>query len=876
MKKFFIAVILCSIATYIFATHNRAGEITYRQISQYTYEFTLVTYTAYGPDIADRPEIDLYWGDNTFNTLPRLDNMTLLLPGNIKKNTYIGTHTFPGPGSYEIFMQDPNRNEGVENIPGSVEIMFAIKTLLKINPFIGYNNTPILLSPPVDKAAKGQVFVHNPAAYDPDGDSLSYKLTKCLGQDGNVIPNYQYPPASDTLYVDAVTGDLVWKTPIKAGVYNVALVIEEWRSGILIGSIFRDMQIEVYETTNKPPVFDPLNAVCITAGEKVSFFVSAVDKATEEVSLEARGGPFEQLISPASFAKVTQLGRATGEFIWMTHCAHVRKQPYSAIFKASDNGTTVDPYSGKIVPLSLVAYANADITVVGAAPKNLRAIPTIKSVALTWDKPDCNQIIRFDIYRKNQSFGFKPKQCELGVPAFTGFKKIGELKADKGNVYIDDNGGQGLIQSFNYCYHVVAVFPDGSESYASEEVCAVLVKGIPYFKKVSVSNTDKKNGEIELAWEKPVDIDVVNYPGPYKYVLYRSNNKNGTSPAFVTEIIGVDNLNFTDKNLNTVDSVYAYKIEFYNISAVPAVLIGSPQSASSHFLKAAPADKSIKLSFEKSVPWRDTAFVVYRQNPETLNFDSVGLSYTDTYTDTGLENEKEYWYKTKSAGKYPYATVKEVLNNYSQIISIKPYDITAPCTPTLQVVSDCQLGENVLTWNNPNLTCEDQASGYKIWYASELEGEMKLLTTINSATVTSFTHKPELSLAACYAISSFDNLGLESAKSAKFCIDNCTFYKLPNVFTPDNDGINDFFVPIENKYVEKVDFKIYSRWGNLVFQTDNPEIKWNGKFMDTDNDVAEGYYYYVCDAYERRLSGLEARYIVGFVHVFRSKVIIKE
>ncbi|MCK7540653.1 MAG: hypothetical protein MZV63_62060 [Marinilabiliales bacterium] len=45
----------------------------------------------------------------------------------------------------------------------------------------------MLLNPPYDKAALGQVFIHNPAAFDPDGDSLSYKLTVCTKEDGKPI-----------------------------------------------------------------------------------------------------------------------------------------------------------------------------------------------------------------------------------------------------------------------------------------------------------------------------------------------------------------------------------------------------------------------------------------------------------------------------------------------------------------------------------------------------------------------------------------------------------------------------------------------------------------------------------------------------------------
>ena len=103
------------------ATHNRAGEITYRQISALTFEVTIITYTATGPGwTADRPELEISWGDNTTSMLPRCEEVTLGLPDYYKRNKYVGQHTYGGPGIFNITVEDPNRNANVSNIPKSV------------------------------------------------------------------------------------------------------------------------------------------------------------------------------------------------------------------------------------------------------------------------------------------------------------------------------------------------------------------------------------------------------------------------------------------------------------------------------------------------------------------------------------------------------------------------------------------------------------------------------------------------------------------------------------------------------------------------------------------------------------------------------------
>jgi hypothetical protein len=245
MKRSLAILLLILNSLVLSATHNRAGEITYEQISDFTYRITITTFT-YTLSQADRPQLDISWGDNSISTASRSNgpnNFGEILPNFYKKNIYIIDHTYPGPGVYKIVVQDPNRNAGVRNIPNSVNVVFAISTILMVNPVMGHDSTPVLLNPPYDKAAVGYIFIHNPAAFDPDGDSLSYKMTVCEREDGKPIEGYTLPPASHYIKVDSISGDLIWNTPVDTGKYNVAMEIQEWRNGQKIGIVVRDMQI---------------------------------------------------------------------------------------------------------------------------------------------------------------------------------------------------------------------------------------------------------------------------------------------------------------------------------------------------------------------------------------------------------------------------------------------------------------------------------------------------------------------------------------------------------------------------------------------------------------------------------------------------------
>lgn len=88
--------------------------------------------------------------------------------------------------------------------------------------------------------------------------------------------------------------------------------------------------------------------------------------------------------------------------------------------------------------------------------------------------------------------------------------------------------------------------------------------------------------------------------------------------------------------------------------------------------------------------------------------------------------------------------------------------------------------------------------------------------------------------------------------------------EIPNVFTPNNDGINDLF-SISAEGYENAALTIYNRWGEIVFKTTDLNLSWDGK--KNGRDCSEGTYYYALSVYSPKKKATEG--FKGFLSLFR-------
>lgn len=890
LHKILLTIACSLIALSVFSTHNRAGEITYRHVTGFTYEFTITTYTKVSglSGDADRQRLGISWGDGTFDSLSR--SSEIFLDVDIKQNKYIGSHTYPGPFTYVVGVTDPNRIDNIININNSVNTLFYLEDTLRIlDPnIIGFNNSPQLLNPPIEYGNVGQIFIHNPNAFDPDGDSLAFFIMAPLQGSGLPVsgyspPNQIAPGPNNQISINQRTGELVWDAPQRAGIYNIVIIIYEYRNGVFMGTVIRDLQIFIDATNNSPPVLNVPLQICKVIGDTILFTATASDpNPQDKVTIRANGAPFIVNSSPATFTIGAAANPVSGTFRWNTNCNHLIKNDYLVVFNAVDNFQSPPLTTSKTLSITLLA----------PPPKNFNGTLNLlnKTVSLSWDSlyacAGNAKFQNFSVWRK-KGCGTPLDSCSTNLAAL-GY----ELIATTSNYSFVDN----TIRSGNqYSYRVMANFGDRSNSglilnrfsgLASTEFCVTIPADLPILYNVDVRNTDATTGQIYVEWSRPFAdrLDTLINPGLYVFKLFRATGINGTNYSLIRTVTfpsfsAINDTSFLDTGLNTIANAYNYRVAFF---ARTNDSLGISEPASSVFLTVAPAFEALNLSWSFNVPWVNSSYVIFRKLPGSNTFDSLTTTTTTTYTDNNLQNDSLYCYKIKATGSYSIPGLKTPLINFSQEVCARPSDTTSPCTPVLVVSNFCtdetldtNTFVNYLKWTyNQNGNCiTDDIVLVRIFYAKKPTDNLIQIDSVFGNVFNTYNHElDERSLAGCYVLQAVRQNGNKGLLSNKVCVDNCPIYKLPNTFTPNGDGQNDLFTPIfPYRFVERIDMKIYNRWGNLVFETTDPDINWNGSDFKTKKALFTGVYYYVCDVYFQTLEGVQKteKPLSGYIQLFR-------
>jgi hypothetical protein len=369
----------------------------------------------------------------------------------------------------------------------------------------------------------------------------------------------------------------------------------------------------------------------------------------------------------------------------------------------------------------------------------------------------------------------------------------------------------------------------------------------------------------------------------------------------------------------------------YSVTAFDAddKQVGSSVAASSVRLTAQSQVGKIQLDWSAFVPWSNqiqtlpNKHEVYRgpegatTKEELVLIDEIdvgtdGFRFIDEGQHGALDEAKTYCYLVMTRGGYGNPDIPQPLENYSQIICAQLGDSIPPCKPVLMVnllnceqyiedIGSCgeNLFKNTLYWKRyEDGECDTNILGYKIYRSSRIDGDYLPVLGGAIQTDTFFIDDGINSYAYCYKISAVDRSLNESELSDPVCNDNCPYYELPNVFSPNDDRCNDLFSaysdrPVEMgeeikceltpdarskcaRFVEAVKFKVYNRWGQEVYDYEGSladegksiYIDWDGK-DNNGGQLPSAVYYYVAEVTYDIVSADKIKIVKGWVHLVR-------
>jgi len=205
------------------------------------------------------------------------------------------------------------------------------------------------------------------------------------------------------------------------------------------------------------------------------------------------------------------------------------------------------------------------------------------------------------------------------------------------------------------------------------------------------------------------------------------------------------------------------------------------------------------------------------------NTDSVGYSWTPSDNIGEANSAGAHFYSygdyhyTFTATTYPLGCVSSDTETIHSFPPITITDVTA--SQTIAYGSSIQLNANggyYYTWKPDDGTLDNPNINNPI------------------ATPTDPT---------TYVVYAMSQYGCLDSASVTINIDYTTTQFIPTAFTPNSDGLNDYFRVVNLKYQKVLDMRVYDRWGVCVFHGTDNQHGWDGKYNGVDQEM--GVYNYL-------------------------------
>ncbi|MEZ4775620.1 MAG: PKD domain-containing protein [Bacteroidia bacterium] len=440
------------------------------------------------------------------------------------------------------------------------------------------------------------------------------------------------------------------------------------------------------------------------------------------------------------------------------------------------------------------------------SPIRIHAVSVVsdEQVEVKFAPHDDDDFKSYTVYREDPALGY--------IPVYT-------TDYINDTIFID----KGLQTTQNsYCYKVAVTNYCGSESSLSltNSHCTIDVLATPI------------PGEIVISWNM-----YKGWPSVEQYEIYRVNSYNKLDITFLGIVPGTVN-RFSDP-VETCFSDYAYRIKATGELPVQeswsdttmAVNWSGVVGRSPEVLRA-----TVENNRDVLVEWKEIdlpgAVIIHLQKAERGGaFQTIAALSPDD--EKFLDQNVEVAFES-----YAYRiSAQDSCGNNTPISNIGK-------TVVVAAEKNSQgAGSNKLSWNSYKEWRQGVAN-YRIEVYNDSAGKWDLVAIVDGTDTTYTDDNTTLPQGLyCYRIWAIEKGGNQvMSLSNEVCLDVEFILYAPNAFTPNGDQVNDIFV-LKGSRIETYNLQIFSRWGMKVFETNNIEDGWDGRY--NGKDVGEGVYVFI-------------------------------
>ncbi len=482
----------------------------------------------------------------------------------------------PSSGGYYLVWERCCRNSAVTNLqsPDRTSMTFYHEMA---NPVLN-NSSPVFNSPPLPYTCAGQYFRFNFDASDPDGDSLVYSLDDPLagGYASNLDPNpfsalnsqgggNQAPepaPYQNAIWqfgygksnicgsvtpltINAHSG-LVEGIPDNPGIYAMAVTIDEYRNGVLIGRVRREIEFTVIICDDNAAPNLSANVANynyeIYATDTLNFEVKARDPDGDSIFLVHTGEVFSQspaagLSAPYAVSSDTSgIDSVSVNFYWETTCNQARDSVYKVVYEIKDNGCPIP-----LLSLGKVFIRVKPVPII--EKPNLLCLGLENELVRVYKNPQPEIIDRYFLH-------FKLYRSVNGGPY-----QVIQNEEDPANFIFTDSTAADPFAN-DYCYYISGVNTCGVEGIVSDTLCSIsqVNTSVNYIEVVTV----KDENTVSMRWEDFPD-------GQYgTYIIERRVNEPGSLFSEIARLSGKTDYEWEDPQTFTDKQSYCYRMKNIN------------------------------------------------------------------------------------------------------------------------------------------------------------------------------------------------------------------------------------------------------------------------------------------------------------------------